>query len=474
MRRIQRAAVLLFAAQALVLAARAGIFPYPVKKKTLPNGLEVVVIETPEFKDVLSYNTLVLAGSGKEEEKGKTGLAHLFEHILFRHRFAGVEGGYDDMMNRLGTHNNAWTWFDVTYFHPLTFAANLDRRPQGKDDLPGLAELESSRFKALDFSEKTFKTESGAVLGEYRRGASFPSEKMSEKLLELMFPGRPYGHTTMGYYDDVVDMPNHFEAAKRFYDAYYRPNNCVLIIAGDVRAADVFKAVEPRYRDWKAQTIPPVKKGPEPSKGEQREHVSWDADVAPLVWVAYRMPAFDPKSSQSAAAELLSDLLVSPASPLFKKLRYEKQSASALGFEEGSQGFESVEPRALIVSAELYKEKLAKGGRGYIQEVGSDIMAGLDELKAFSKQPGAKELLKVVKSKYRYDFLAQLESPEKIASTFAWYYRFGRDAAALDALLVAVEALKPEDIDRLAQSYFVPENRVVLDLSYDGGGKKGK
>ena len=72
-----------------------GAFPYVVQKKILANGFEIVVIETPEFKNVLSYNTMVLAGSGKEEEKGKTGLAHLFEHILFRHRYAGEEGGYD-------------------------------------------------------------------------------------------------------------------------------------------------------------------------------------------------------------------------------------------------------------------------------------------------------------------------------------------------------------------------------------------
>src|SRR5690349_13647242 len=100
--------------------AGAGVLDYPITKKTLPNGLDVIVIETPEFKNVLSYNTMVLAGSGKEQERGKTGLAHLFEHILFRHRYNGEEGGYDSRMDRLGTHNNAWTWYDITYYHPLT------------------------------------------------------------------------------------------------------------------------------------------------------------------------------------------------------------------------------------------------------------------------------------------------------------------------------------------------------------------
>jgi zinc protease len=151
---------------------RSKVFPYPVYKKTLPNGLDVIVIETPEFKNVLSYNTLVLAGSRNETEPGKTGLAHLFEHILFRHRFGGRDGGYQDLVERLGAHNNAWTWFDVTYYHPLTFTSNLTGRKTATETLPGLIELESSRFKALDFTEEILRPRrvpSSGSTGAWRR-----------------------------------------------------------------------------------------------------------------------------------------------------------------------------------------------------------------------------------------------------------------------------------------------------------------
>ena len=444
-------------------AGAAKVFPYPIHKKTLANGLDVIVIETPEFKSVLSYNTVVFAGARNETEKGKTGLAHLFEHILFRHRYAGEDGGYDDRMSKLGTHNNAWTWFDITYYHPLTFNSNL----KAKGDLPGLLELESARFKALDFTEKIFKTETGAVLGEYRRGASRPSQKMTEHALALLFPNHPYGHDTIGYYQDVLDMPNHYDAARRFYDTYYRPNNCALIVAGDVKADEIFAAVEPYYRDWQRQDVPPIHSTGEAPKKEQREHVTWDADVAPLVWVAYRTPAFKPGTTESAVAELLNELLVSPAAPLYKKLRYDKQTASQLGFEEGTQGFESFDPRAVIVSAQLYKEKHAAQGTKYFDEVSGDIITGTDELKRFSKQKNAKKLLDTIKSKYRYDFLAAMSSPADIAQTFAWYYRFDRDPEVFEKLLSSVQKLTPQDIDRFAQKYFVPENRAVLTLSYE-------
>jgi len=444
------------------------VFPYPIHKRTFANGLDVIVIETPEFKDVLSYNTLVLAGARNELEKGKTGLAHLFEHILFRHRWQGKEGGYEDLITRLGAHNNAWTWFDQTYYHPLTFTENLLGRKSGAEQLPGVVPLEASRFAKLDFTEKIFKTEAGAVLGEYRRVASNPSLHMTERLLALMFPHHPYGHDTIGYYDDVVNMPNVYDAAVRFYDTYYRPNNCVVVVAGDVKADDIYAKIEPYYRDWQRKEIPSIpESGAVPAK-EQREHVPWDADVAPQVWVAYRMPAYKTGATETAVTQLLNELLVSQAAPLYKELRYEKQTASALGFEEGTRGFESFDARVLIVSAQLYKEKLAKSGTAYFDEVAGDITAATDELKRFSKQKDAKQLLDTLKSKYRYDFLAAMSSPAAITENFAWYYRFDRDPDVLDKMLASVEKLTPLDVENFAKKYFVPEGRAILTMAPKG------
>jgi len=449
-----------------VAEAQAGVLPYPVRRSTLPNGLDVVVIEMPEFKGVVSWNTLVLAGSGHETEKGRTGLAHLFEHILFRHRWGGVDGGYDDVINRMGAHNNAWTWFDVTFYHPLTFTANLE--PRG--GLPGLPELEASRFKALDFNENTFKVEAGAVLGEYRKRASSPSEKLSERLADLLAPGEPYGHTTLGYLEDVTDMPNHYESARRFYETFYRPNNCVLVVAGDVRSEEVLGKARAAYGDWKAAGVPKVSGSKGAPAREAVEHVPWDADVAPVAWVAYKMPAFRPGSPGSAATHLLGELLVSPAAPLYRKLRYEKKTASSLGLEEGKGGFEGRDPRWIIVAAELFKDKHQERGQAYFDEVTQDIASALDELKTFGAQPGSAELLKVVQSKYRYDFLAELSSPAQVASTFSWYYRFGRDPEVLDRLLESVEKLTPQDIEDLARSAFIPEKRAVLTMAYQPKG----
>jgi len=447
-------------------AQPAKVFPYAIHKKTLPNGLDVLVVETPEFKSVLSYNTLVMAGSRNEMEKGKTGLAHLFEHILFRHAYQGQPGAYQDLMERLGTHNNAWTWFDVTFYHPLSFTSNLAGRTLGTEQLPGVMELEASRFKALDFNEKIFKTETGAVLGEYRNSSTFPTLRMSERLLALAFPDHPYGHETIGYYEDVVDMPNHYEAARAFYDTYYRPNNCVVVVAGDVKADEVFAQAETRYRDWQSKPVKPVPEAA-PLQGPKREPVGWPADVAPRLYLAYRQPRFETGSVETAVGQLLAELLVSRSAPLYKKLRFEKQTVSELAFAEGTQGFESFDPRLVIFDAQLFKEQYAQKGTAYVDEVIRDIEQGVGDLQQFSRQKDAKQILQTLKSKYRYDFLAAMSSPAAIAQNLAGYYRFQRDPEVFEKLLGSVERLEPKDVEAFAKKYFVPQNQVIITMAYE-------
>ncbi|MDZ7290615.1 MAG: insulinase family protein [candidate division KSB1 bacterium] len=448
-------------------------FPYPVNKTTLPNGLDVLIIETPEFKDMLSFNTLVLAGSRNELEKGKTGFAHLFEHIMFRHRFNGVVNGYDEEINKLGAFNNAFTWFDVTYYHPLTFTSNLETRTVQRagqtETQPGLLELESSRFSKLDFDEKIFQTEAGAVLGEYRKSATQPELKMEETLCEMAFPKHSYGHTTIGYYEDVVDMPNKYQAAVDFYNAYYRPNTCVLIIAGDVKQAELLPKIQKHYGAWQKREVSPVNLVDPPQTAEKRSHIKWEAEVPPRLWVAFKMPAHRNGSVESAVGQLLPELLVSESAPLYQKLRYQKRTVSSLDFAEGTSGYESFDPRLLIINARLYKEKFMSDGKAYFEEVLGDVNQALEDLKRFSAQPDAAKLLEVIKSKYTYDFLAGLNSPAGIAQTLAWYYRFERDPQVLDKLLESVQKLRPQDFDAFAKKYFVPENRLIVTVSFSDG-----
>ncbi len=445
----------------------AKVFPYRIESKTLANGLTIIVIPAPEFKDMVTYSTAVFAGSRNETEKGKTGLAHLFEHIMFRHEFGGKPSGYDDAIRRMGAHNNAWTDYDMTFYHPTTFSENLFgpiARPGGP--VPGLIELEASRFKNLTLDRKTFEVEAGAVLGEYRRIFSDPAEKMIEDLSPVEFSHHPYGHTVIGYREDVENMPNAWDSAWEFYHNYYAPNDVAVIAVGDVDPAKLFAEAEKRYADWKPSHPPqiPPEQG---ADGPKSVHVKWEADVSPRLMVGYGTPAMQSGSKGSAVTQILPELLASRSAPLFQKLRYQKQTVTEFGVAGGTELLESTDPHLLLLDAELILDRFRKDGQRYVTEVQNDVITGVDDLKHFSKQPKAAETLRVIKSKVRNDFLGGLDSTGSIAQAFAWYYRFQRDPHVLDTLMTAIDSLTPRDIDAYAAKYFTPKRRIVATLWHE-------
>ena len=433
--------------------ATAAFFPYEVHKRTLPNGLDVLVVETPEFRDVVNLNVLILAGSRNEVEKGRSGLAHLFEHIAFRHKFEDPTSSYRARMEKLGAFDNAWTWFDVTYYHPVTFARDLEE----------LVEVQAERFVALDFSERIYRTEAGAVLGEYRRIASDPGLRMDEVLSDLAFGEQHgYGHTTMGYLADIETMPETFEAGRRFYETYYRPNNAVVIVTGDVRAAEVFPIVERRFGSWERREVPELP-DPEPLDGPKRGHVDWPTQVAPRVLYAHRVTEFRPGEKESAVLTIIPELIAGPTAPLYRKLRYETRIATDMSTDRrSSQGFDA---RMLETTVRIDRDRFEKEGASVIEQAIDSLDEGLGELRRFSQRDDAAATLDAVKAKLRYDLLATLDSPQDIAGTLAWYYRFDRDPRVLDRLVGSVEELRPEDVDAFAAKHFVPESRVVVTMT---------
>ena len=439
-------------------------FPYPVESKTLPNGLNVVVIPAPEFRGMVTYATAVLAGSRNETQAGKTGLAHLFEHIMFLHEYEGQPDGYEQAMRRMGAFNNAFTDYDLTFYHPTTFSTNLVGPVQSAEGpTPGLIQLEASRFEDLKLDRKTFQVEAGAVLGEYRRIFSDPGEKMIEEMSPVAFPHHPYGHTVIGYEKDVENMPNAWDAAWEFYGNYYKPNNVALVVVGDVEPKAIFAQVDKYYGDWKPSHPPQIPAEQSP-QGPKNVHVNWEADVSPRLVVGYHTPAMHPGGKETAVTMILPELLVSRSAPLFQELRYQKQTVTSFSILDGSELLQSTDPHLLLLDSELILDRFRKQGQPYVSDVQNDVISGVEALQHFSREPGSARVLKVVKSKVRNDFLAGLDSTYNIAQTFAWYYRFNRDPDVIDSLMQAIDSLTPGDIDRYAQQYLTPQRRIVTTL----------
>jgi zinc protease len=440
---------------------QAKAFPYQVFTRALSNGLHVVIIPAPEFKDMVTYATAVFAGSRNETERGKTGLAHLFEHEMFLHQYGGVKEGYEDQIRAMGAFNNAWTDYDMTFYHPTTFTSNL-AGPIGRsqEELPGLIQLEADRFQHLTIERKTFELEAGAVLGEYRRVFSNPTEKMIESLSEKAFPTHPYGHTVMGYLSDVENMPQAWDTAWEFYHNYYQPNSLALVIVGDVKPEQLMPVIERAYSEWKPLPVPQIAPETEP-RGEVDVHVPWEAEVSPHVMVGYHTPAARLGSKETAVGQIISELLVSRSAPLFQKLRYQKQTVTDLNV--AMEPF-TTDPMLLLLDSELMLDRFQKYGPSYATEVKSDMIAGIEALKHFSTTPNAAKTLEVIKSRTRNNLLGSLSTTENIAQIFASYYRFGRDPDAIDKAMATIGSLTPLDIDAYAQKYFTQNRRVVATL----------
>src|SRR5262249_34447035 len=172
---------------------------------------------------------------------------------------------YTAFMKRIGADENAYTSDDMTIYHVLA----------GKEALPELVEVEADRFQNLKYGEPEFQKESRAVLGEYNKSVSDPLLKMEELLYDNAFATHTYKHTTIGFLKDIENMPNEFAYSRRFFDLYYRPDNVILLVVGDVDAEEFFKLAEKAYGGWKKGPQRPQVPQEPPQHKEKRVTMDW-------------------------------------------------------------------------------------------------------------------------------------------------------------------------------------------------------
>ncbi|HLA62909.1 MAG TPA: insulinase family protein, partial [Rhodothermales bacterium] len=421
------------------------IFPYPYQTRDLPNGLRVVVIPTG-LPDVVSLQIAVGTGSRNEVEPGKSGFAHFFEHMMFRGTENITNEEYTSIVKRMGASQNAYTSSDRTVYHMTLLA----------EDLPEAMRLEADRFQHLAYSEADFRTEALAVLGEYNKNFANPLQQLFEAQAETAFTVHPYGHTTMGYLADVEDMPNEYDYSQTFFRRYYRPENATLLVAGDVDPEAVFRLAEQYWGSWEAGFDPaPIPDEPAPD-GARYRHVTVEAATPPWVTVAFRGPAAyptpdNPASGDMQALDVLSQMAFSPSSDLYRRLVVEEQKVDQLfaGFGD------SVDPELLTIGARLKDPADAAYVRDAIQQELARLRVTL---------PDAGRLAEL-KSRLRYGFVAGLTTTEAIAGAVVPVLAATRDVNTLEAIYRNYAAVTPEDVRRVANTYFVDRGMVVVTLA---------
>lgn len=416
------------------------MIPFPHYTKTLPNGLEVIVVKTG-FPNIVSLQIPVKTGSRNEVEPGKTGFAHFFEHMMFRGTDKFPPEKYQEIITKAGARQNAYTTDDFTNYH-ITFA---------KEDLDQILEIEADRFQNLKYPLASFQTEALAVLGEYNKNFANPIRKLFEVQRDAAYTKHTYKHTTMGFIQDIEAMPTQFEYSKQFFDRWYRPQNATVMLVGDVDPDAVFAMVEKHFGSWKrgdfSVDIPVEPKQQKPVY----VHHAWPAPTPPMLAVAFHGPAFSETEVDSAAFELLLNLWFGETSEIYDQLVRKDQSIDMLfGMNADNQ-----DPYLVNVLARIKDNK--------------DVVKVRDQLLATCQRAKTElvdaQRLADAKAYLRYSMAATLNSNEAIASTLARYVRFRRSFDTLNNLYRLYSSVTAEQIRDMANKYLLDEALVVTTIA---------
>lgn len=418
-------------------AMAGGIFPYKVHRVNLKNGFKAILIPI-QGSGLVSYYTVVRTGSRDEWEPGKSGFAHFFEHMMFR----GTDKYplYDSVATTIGADANAYTDDDLTVYH-LNFAA---------EDLEKVIDLESDRFMNLNYKKDQFMTEAGAVYGEYRKSVTNPFSVLFEKFQDMAFDKHTYKHTTIGFEADIKEMPNQYEYSLSFYQRYYRPENCVLVITGDFDVKNTTSLIEKYYSSWKTGYVAPQIEQ-EPKQTAPREaKVKYDGKTLPVVAIGYKYDAFDVKNKDFMAMLPFADLAFGENSALYSKLVLEEQKVQFIS--AGAQTRR--DPFPFMIYSRIKNENDVEYVIGEVEKT----------IEKFKTELVSAEQLEALKKRMKYQFLMGLDSPESVASVLPVFITLTGDINVIEEYFSALMAVTPEDIKRAVNRYFVKEsrNQVIL------------
>ena len=406
-----------------------------VQVNRLANGLTVLTLED-HTTPVVSMQVWVDVGSG--DESRFTGLAHLFEHMMFRGSKNLAPERHQQLLEERGARLNAFTSRDVTvYFADVT-----------SEHLPLVIALEAERFKNLNVDETSLTSEREVVIEERRlRTEDNPQGRAFEALLATAFRAHPYRVPTIGWRSDIEKTG--VEECREFFDTYYAANNLVISIAGDFDTDETLVHLQREFGDLRRADEIPRNPTEEPvQNGERREVVHFDVR-SPVLAMAWHAP---PAGHEDAEALDVASVILSTGrtSRLYRALVYDEPVAlSAFGayWELQSAGvfyaFASVRPGAGIERAEaLFLDEIAKLRDGLVTD----------------------EELDKAKRSLEVSLIEGSATSHELASRMGREWTTFERIRPLPERLAAIQAVTAEDVQRVARTYLRDTKRTVVHV----------
>jgi zinc protease len=431
-------------------AARAAVRPPRLNytMTTLANGLQVVFLEdhsTPIVHAEVWYHV-----GSKNERPGRTGFAHLFEHMMFKGSKNVEPEGHPSWISSVGGQSNAYTNEDSTVFWQ-TFPAQY---------LPLVLWLEADRMASLRIEEKVFQTEREVVKEERRmRVENQPYGRLNEIVYDQAFSVHPYKHPTIGSMKDLEAAS--IEDVRDFFRTYYVPNNATLVLVGDFDTTEASALVQ-QYLGRIPKSARPVPRDipQEPPQTKERRVRLEESWPLPVVVVAYHI-TFDGNPDSyplHIASKVLSD---GESSRIYRKLVYEKQLALA-AFGGGN----IIEDPNLFFAVAIVQPGQKP------EDAINGLIAELDRLR---NEPISAAELQQAKNQWTRDYILSRESNKEKASHLGHAVVIHNDVKTADGEFDIFMNTTAADVQRVAQTYFRPENRLVLTImprvGATGGGR---
>jgi zinc protease len=434
------AGVMVYAAiQPSSAASRPPKFQYQIS--TLPNGLTVVLSEdhsTPIVHANLAYHV-----GSKNEKSGRTGFAHLFEHLMFKGSQNVQPEAHTSMLASIGGQSNAYTTDDETVFWETVPSQYL----------PLALWLEADRMATLRIDKDTFENEREVVKEERRmRIDNQPYGRLNEIIYDQAFTVHPYKHATIGSMKDLESAS--VDDVRDFYQTYYVPANATLVLVGDFDSTQALQLVSQYLgRVPKAERPVPRDIPQEPPQTKEKRVTLQEPWPLPAVVVAYHVTKDGNPDSYPLhiAAKVLSD---GQTSRIYKKLVYEKQMAVA-AFGNAN----------LIEDPNLFYAVAIVSPGHAPDEVATTLIAELDRLKA---EPITDRELQRSKNQFARDYIMGRESNQQKALQLSHAVVIHSDIRTADGEFDIFQNITVADVQRVARTYFRPENRLVLTLLPSG------
>jgi predicted Zn-dependent peptidase len=411
--------------------------------KTLDNGLQVVAIPMDNDSGVITTDIYYKVGS-RNEVMGKSGMAHMLEHLSFKSTEKLKEGEFDTIVKSRGGVNNAATGFDKTHYYIKTASKNLTMT----------FDLFSELMHKLKLTDEEFQRERNVVAEERRlRTDTNPMGYLYFRVFNTHFTYHPYHWLPIGFMEDIKKWK--IEEIRTFYHQYYQPNNAILVVAGDIAKEAVFKQAQKYFGNIKNEHAIPKVTAVEPKRmGFSRTVESMEINRVDTLAITYSIPNYEDEDQVALSA--ISHILSSGKSSWFEKtIVNEKQLANQVyGYN-----MELTDPGVFLIMAMCSPD--AK-----VEDLEKEILLQLERLK---KGAVTQAELDKVKINTKAEFIYGLESSSSVAGLYGDYYVKGNIQPLLE-YEEKLDKMTLKDIERVAQKYFDHNfsNTVILKKNERG------